>query len=292
MLPIFKQLRALMIALALTVNALMLPTLLVLTALVHTLLKPLLPQHIASKMQTLLIKIEKTWISINHFCLSCLPTNVICELDPCMRTDEPYLLIANHQSWADIPLLQMYLKNECPPLRFVLKQSLIFLPNIGPACWALGFPFIKRYSLKQMKQKPSRKQTNKKQLEKACHHLKKANQTIVIFAEGTRFNKRKRSPYQHLLNPQSSGVAMTAYHWQQHCQHVLDVTLHYQHPNPTFWELCCGNIPTITLKAQKKPLPQVMEDYYEHPETKTQVHQWLKTMWAEKEIWLQKKTEN
>ena len=56
-----------------------------------------------------------------------------------------YLVIANHQSWVDILVLQRIFHRKIPFLKFFLKQELIWFPLLGQAWWALDFPFIKRY---------------------------------------------------------------------------------------------------------------------------------------------------
>ena len=55
-----------------------------------------------------------------------------------------YLVTSNHQSWVDIMVLQYVLNRRIRPLKFFLKQELIWVPVIGLAWWALGFPFMKR----------------------------------------------------------------------------------------------------------------------------------------------------
>ena len=51
-----------------------------------------------------------------------------------------YLVVSNHQTWADILLLQTYLLDEIPPLKFFTKSQLIWLPFIGQAMYVQGFP--------------------------------------------------------------------------------------------------------------------------------------------------------
>lgn len=60
--------------------------------------------------------------------------------------EHSYLVTSNHQSWVDIMVLQYVLNKRIRPLKFFLKQELIWVPVIGLAWWALGFPFMKRYS--------------------------------------------------------------------------------------------------------------------------------------------------
>ena len=57
-----------------------------------------------------------------------------------------YLTIANHQSWADIFVLQGITNRKIPMLKFFMKDVLIWVPVIGLAWWALDMPFLKRYT--------------------------------------------------------------------------------------------------------------------------------------------------
>ncbi len=56
------------------------------------------------------------------------------------------MVIANHQSWVDILILQRVLNRKIPFLKFFLKRSLSLCPFLGLAWWALDFPFMRRYS--------------------------------------------------------------------------------------------------------------------------------------------------
>lgn len=68
-----------------------------------------------------------------------------------------YLVTSNHQSWVDIMVLQYVLNRRIRPLKFFLKQELIWVPVIGLAWWALGFPFMKRYSKAYLEKHPEKK---------------------------------------------------------------------------------------------------------------------------------------
>lgn len=64
------------------------------------------------------------------------------------RRNEWYMVIANHQSWVDILVLQRIFNQKIPFLKFFLKKELIWVPFLGLAWWALDFPFMRRYSRK------------------------------------------------------------------------------------------------------------------------------------------------
>ena len=65
-----------------------------------------------------------------------------------------YMVVANHQSWVDILVLQNVFYRKIPFLKFFLKKELFWFPLLGQAWWALDFPFMKRYSRQFLKKHP------------------------------------------------------------------------------------------------------------------------------------------
>ena len=68
-----------------------------------------------------------------------------------LRVDGHYLVLANHQSWVDIPVLQRVFNRRIPLLRFFLKRQLFWVPVLGLAWWALDFPFMRRSTRAEIK---------------------------------------------------------------------------------------------------------------------------------------------
>ena len=99
------------------------------------------------------------------------------------------MVIANHQSWVDILVLQRILNHRIPFLKFFLKQELIFVPVLGLAWWALDFPFMKRYSPSQLKKNPKLKGKDIEITKKACSKFKTKPVSVMNFVEGTRYTR-------------------------------------------------------------------------------------------------------
>ena len=68
---------------------------------------------------------------------------------------DPGSSLSNHQSWADIFIVQMITNRKVPMLKFFMKFVLIYVPVIGICWWALDMPFLKRYSKDQLERNPS-----------------------------------------------------------------------------------------------------------------------------------------
>jgi len=109
-----------------------------------------------------------------------------------------YLLVSNHQSWADILILFNSFHGRVPFLRFFLKKDLIYVPIVGLVCWAMDFPFMTRKS----------GAADIATTRKACEVYRQDPVTVVNFLEGTRFtpakHAAKQSPYTHLLRPKAA----------------------------------------------------------------------------------------
>ncbi|MEO7387566.1 MAG: acetyltransferase, partial [Gammaproteobacteria bacterium] len=79
-----------------------------------------------------------------------------------------YMVNCNHQSWADIFVLQRVFNGRIPLLKFFLKQQLIYVPVIGLAWWALDFPFMRRHSDQVLRQHPEKRLEDLEATRRAC----------------------------------------------------------------------------------------------------------------------------
>ena len=89
-----------------------------------------------------------------------------------------YILVANHQSIYDIPLVYGWLNNN---FKWIMKKELRRLPVIGKTCELMGHIFIDR----------SHPMRAKQSLESAKKNLKQGESSIFLFPEGTRTRNGK-----------------------------------------------------------------------------------------------------
>ena len=156
----------------------------VLTLAVLKLIVPLKPWR--TFMTYLLDACAVGWISVNNFNqrLFSRTTLEVSGLEGLARNDW-YLVIANHQSWVDILLLQRVFNREVPFLKFFLKQQLIWVPFLGLAWWALDFPFMRRYSKSFLAKNPHLKGKDMETTKKACEKFQYKPTSIMNFVEET-----------------------------------------------------------------------------------------------------------
>jgi len=190
-----------------------------------------------------------------------------------------YLVVANHQTWVDIVVLQKIFHGKIPILKFFLKQELIWVPFLGIAWWALDFPFMKRSSSVRKDFETTRK---------ACERFKSVPVSVMNFVEGTRFTKAKQeqqeSPYANLLKPKAAGIALVLESMGQQIHSVLDVTIVYPKGVQDIWTFLCSR--SLEVKVMVRELPvtkEIVGDYLADRAFRRNFNNWLDTLWKEKD---------
>lgn len=205
-----------------------------------------------------------------------------------LRRDQSYLVLSNHQSWADILVLEKMLVGRTPFLRYFLKIQLAWVPILNFAWWALDFPFMRRYSKDLVARKPHLAGRDIEITRRACRKFRKIPVAIMNFVEGTRFTPAKHqkqgSPYAHLLLPRAGGVALALSAMGRQLAGILDVTIVYQGGARTFWEFLCGRVKKLTVEIRTLPItPELIGDYFNDPEFKQDFQAWLNGLWSDKD---------
>lgn len=200
-----------------------------------------------------------------------------------------YLVNSNHQSWADIFVLQHLLTRRIPLLKFFLKQELIWVPVMGLAWWALDFPFMRRHSEAYLKQYPEMRGKDQETTRKACEKFALIPTSVMNFLEGTRFTKtkhaRQQSPYRHLLKPKAGGIALALNAMGEKFHSILDVTIVYPDGAPNFWQFLCGDLKHVVVHVQTLPVPPhlLSGDYANDPQVREAYSLWVKELWQRKD---------
>lgn len=204
-----------------------------------------------------------------------------------------YLVVGNHQSWADIFVMQHLLNRRIPLLKFFLKRELIWVPIIGLGWWALDFPFLRRHSAEYLKKHPDQKGKDLETTRQACEKFARIPTSVMNFLEGTRFSKakhkRQQSPYTYLLRPKSGGIALALDVLGEKFHSLLNITIVYPDGTPTFWEFLCGRVKRVMVRFQPIEIPKkiLKGDYAGAPADREVFHQWVQQLWQEKDRQIQ-----
>ena len=267
--------------------------------LVFSLFKALIPIAFSQKIFSYLLDLmAENWVAVNTFNQK-LFTKMkfqITGLDE-LNIKDWYLVLANHQSWVDIVVLQRVLHGEIPFLKFFLKKELIYVPILGLAWWALDFPFMKRYSQSFLKKKPHLRGKDLDTTRKACKKFKHKPVSVMSFIEGTRFTQAKhdkqKSPFQHLLKPKAGGVAFVLDAMGEHLTTLVDVTIYYPEGIPTFTDFLCGRIKCVHIEIHTREIGgELNGDYMNDRTHKIAFQKWLTQFWHEKDARLEKMRQN
>lgn len=258
---------------------------------VGILLKLLVPNAAwRAGVQRRLIPLAEAWISCNNAVLGIFRTTEwrIYGLEG-LRHDGRYLVNANHQSWADVLVLQRTFNRVVPFLKFFIKQELIWVPVLGLAWWGLDFPFMKRYSSEFLERHPELRGKDLQTTATMCRRLGNQPISIMNFLEGTRFTEEKReqqnAPYRYLLRPKAGGIAFVLGAIGETLNSMLDVTIVYEGTGHSLWDFVCGRVQRVTVDVRERPLPRdlVARDYHEDEEFRDRVQAWVRDLWAEKD---------
>lgn len=277
--------------LALTSTGLLGNTLSLAPALFTTAFLRSLPhQPLQQKSKQWAIDIAERWIGNNNAMFDATQNTIydirgLDKLDP----QQSYLLVANHQSWTDIMVLQKVLNRRVPFSRFFLKQELIWVPVMGLCWWVLDFPFMKRYSKETLAKHPELKGKDKQTTIERCQRLQGTPVTVMNFLEGTRFtpvkHDQQQSPYQHLLKPRSAGASYALSVLGDSLTQLLNVTIVYPQGKSTYHEFLSGQTPKIVVDIQVEPIPEHIRhgDYENDPAFREVFQAWVSRIWADKD---------
>lgn len=262
----------------------------VIPIVIFSLFKALIPLNSSQKVFSYLLDLmASNWVAINILNQKIFtPMKIeVTGLDE-LNVKDWYLVLANHQSWVDIIVLQRVLHGKIPFLKFFLKKELIYVPILGLAWWALDFPFMKRYSQSFLKKNPHLRGKDLDTTRKACEKFKHKPVSVMSFIEGTRFTQAKhdkqKSPFMHLLKPKAGGVAFVLDAMGQYLTTIVDVTIYYPEGIPSFWDLLCGRVKRVHIEIHTLEIDNELNgDYMNDRAHKIAFQKWLTQFWHEKD---------
>ncbi|WP_394178869.1 acyltransferase [Marinomonas posidonica] len=253
-------------------------------------LKCLLPiASIRARLNLLLDHIATFWIGVNNVNQRYLGrSHITVSGQQTLLEKDWYMLIANHQSWVDILVLQRLFNRRIPFIKFFLKKELIWVPFIGLAWWALEFPFMKRYSPALLKKRPDLKGKDIEVTKKACEKFQHFPVSIMNFLEGTRFTAEKHqqqnSPFKHLLSPKAGGLSFALNAMDGKLHQLIDVTIVYPNGAPSFFQYLSGKVKEIKVHVRTMPIDlNLLGDYQNDADYRHHFQQWVNALWLQKD---------
>lgn len=246
------------------------------------------------RVRRFLAKLPVLWIAINNGMFTLMRiTAWDTEIPTGLKRAGSYLVISNHQSWADVLILQRTFNRRLPFFRFFVKDSLIWLPFLGAAWWALDMPFMKRYSREQLEARPELKGRDLENARKACEKFREIPVAMMNFPEGSRFSTGKRDhlegSYRHLLEPRIGGIGQVLFALAEELDALVDVTIFFagrgDRPPPSLWEFVSGQVPRVVMRAREVAIPDGLRgrNFRTDVEFRGQLERWISGLWREKD---------
>jgi 1-acyl-sn-glycerol-3-phosphate acyltransferase len=258
--------------------------------LFFSLCKALIPLNISTKLFSYLLDLmASNWVATNSLIQKIFTKiDIVSSGIEGLKIDDWYLVLANHQSWVDIVVLQRALHGKIPFLKFFLKRELIYVPLLGLAWWALDFPFMKRYSQAFLKKHPHLRGKDMETTKKACAKFKHKPVSVMNFIEGTRFTDKKHdkqdSPYQHLLKPKSGGISFVLDAMGEHLTKIVDVTIYYPDGIPNFGDFLCGQVERVYIEVHTLDITNELGHInFSERNDRIIFQKWLTQFWHEKD---------
>jgi 1-acyl-sn-glycerol-3-phosphate acyltransferase len=238
----------------------------------------------------ILPRLGEQWVRFNDWIFdTLLDTNWDVQGLEDLRRDGRYLVISNHVSWVDIFAIFRVFRARGPFVRFFLKQQLIWFPIAGQACWALGFPFMRRFTPEYLKLHPEKRGQDLETTRKACRRYRHVPVSILNFVEGTRFTREKyedqESPYRHLLRPRIGGISFVLASLADQLDAMYDITLVYPTRDVTMWDFITNRVAWIKVYARRLDVPPEFQSasVTEPGETRERFKTWVDAIWREKD---------
>ena len=282
-------LRVPLAALGFVLNTLVHGPVLIAAALVKLLPIPALQRWLEHRLPG----IAESWIAVNSAMMEGFThTRFVIEGLEGLRPDGRYLVLANHRSWVDIPVLQKIFNRRIPLLRFFLKRQLIWVPVLGLCWWALDFPFMQRATKSQLAKRPELAGRDLAATRRACEKFRHIPSSIMNFVEGTRFTPAKQASqgasFRNLLRPRAGGAAFVLGAMGDSLDAVLDVTVHYDRAQPSLADLFADRIGTVRVRVHERPIPEGFAgaNYEGDRDFRRRFQAWLNQIWLEKDACL------
>lgn len=185
------------------------------------------------------------------------------------NTSDAPIVICNHQSWFDIPLVQEVITGNGPIVKFLVKRELVWVPIIGWICLALNFPRVRRSN------DADGRTADFSIIQKATQNHAVTQGALLIFPEGTRYsaakNEVQKAPYKHLLRPKSGGLKVIKQFVSPETD-LIDITIDYHQRNVNIWNCLHGNPRNIDITLTTFKLKDIDD-----------IESWLNERWQQKD---------
>jgi len=205
-----------------------------------------------------------------------------------VNTDNWYIAMSNHQSWADIFILLAAGHQRIPLLKFFMKKELRWIPIIYLVHKTVDMPFLSRHSRAQIQANPELKKMDFENAKKAAKRFSRNPSTAFSFAEGTRFaidkHSAQKSPYPDLLKPKIGAIAIALSGMPQ-VETLIDFTVVYASKKRSTWDFLCGDMNKAKVIAKTYSIPNDLKNrsFKNEDQYRAKFQEFIDKIWFEKQ---------
>ncbi len=281
--PLLFVINSLLIA----INVILIATPIMLLGIIKFIL-PL--QFIQYFVDTCSFYLYKLWV-INNRLLMSLTNDIKWHIsgDKIPTTRRSCIVLSNHISWLDILFIGTVYGGQIPITKFFMKHSLIYIPFVGLACYALGMPFLRRYPKEKLLKKPELRTKDIETTKKVCKNLVKFPTSLINFCEGSRYTPEKakaaRSPYKHLLPPKAASLGVALSEIVNEVEYIFNTTFYYpENSNGAFMDMMFGKIKNVYVHIEiLEKTDRLVGNYLEDKTFKHDFTMYLRELWEKKD---------
>ena len=264
---------------------------LIVPMIVAAAVKLLLPFTTARRLgRRIVARIAEIWMRIVVTCFRIsYGTRIEVTGDTDFDRSHSYLLLCNHLSWVDVPVLLWAFCGKLPFFRFFLKRSLLWMPLLGIAFWALEYPFIRFRSQEYLDKHPEKRGEGLETARRACKRLKGVPSTIVNFPEGAintpERHQRQGADHKNLLRAHAGGPSLVISAMGDQLDALLDVTIHYPDGRPSVADFMLDRVACVRVHVRRIDIPPALVggDYQDDPEFRARFRAWINQLWHSKD---------
>ena len=203
---------------------------------------------------------------------------------------ERVLFLSNHQSWIDWLMIEMLaIKSNANGLTsYIIKSSVKYIPYYGLQLYLNGCVYIRRNKVQD--------EILMDRFSKWLHG-KYYNYWIILFPEGTRFNRNNVAlieksqqvatekgyePLRNVLFPKPGGFQILTQNLGYYFDAIYDVTIAYpngDNETPTFMAFARGDVPVVHMHVTRVPFSEVTSQLVSEEEGSN----WLRRIFQEKD---------
>ncbi len=240
-----------------------------------------------------LVGLAEIWIQNNYrisFLMYKIKFDVHGLANPNILSNKSYMIVSNHQSWADVYVIQSVLNRKIPFIRFFIKDSLKWVPILGQAWVGLDYPFVRRSKKSDLIKNPELANQDIQSVREVCRKYTHIPFSILNFVEGTRRTPEKlakiakKNPYKYLLRPHSGGISVVSTELRNLLHGFLDLTIVYPEDRSSFYDLMRGNVKAIQVFVEFIPINEVpIEENPTYAPMSKKMKRWIDERWVLKE---------